>query len=121
MTLEDAMLAVATEVRRQFMKWGRQTHPCAPEGSPDDVAFELGMPTADVAKTACDMAAEEGRLTWAHILVEEVAEAIEAATLDPDSDDVDVELIQVAAVAISWLRCRAERRAATGRAGARDE
>ena len=83
---------------------------------PERVAAALGIPTAAVARASNK--ARHGNTgnapdTWAHILVEEVAEAIEAATLAEvwaaPEDEVDRELVQVAAVAIAWLQARARR------------
>jgi hypothetical protein len=45
--------------------------------------------------------ARRGGLTWGHILIEEVAEAIEAATVEPPNR-LRAELLQVAAVALRW-------------------
>ncbi|AMU58940.1 hypothetical protein [Mycobacteroides abscessus] len=106
----------------QNAKWGDQNHPNVetvltqrPGGcTPERMAEEYGIPSAMRAKYMCQKAAREGEPTWAHILVEEVAEAIEAAThldraahLDSDAFDalrqrLHAELIQTAAVAVAW-------------------
>ncbi|WP_230685442.1 hypothetical protein, partial [Streptococcus pneumoniae] len=67
-------------------KWGEQNHPDvdrvltdrAGGCRPQRMAEEYGVPDATRAKAGCDAAAKIGQCTWAHILVEEVAEAIEA-------------------------------------------
>ncbi|SKM81814.1 Uncharacterised protein [Mycobacteroides abscessus subsp. massiliense] len=107
----------------QTAKWGNQNHHnvdtvltqrqggCTPER----MAQEYGIPTAIRAKYLCQKAAQEGEVTWGHILVEEVAEAIDAAThLDLKTHrmgaeaagalrfNLCAELIQVAAVAVAW-------------------
>lgn len=64
----------------------------------------------DAAKESCERAFAEGRGTWAHILVEEVAEALGA----PTEVDLREELVQVAAVAIQWVRCIDRRQSGLG-------
>lgn len=64
----------------------------------------------DQAQASCDRAAREGRLTFAHVLDEEVAEAL-AAT---DPDKLDRELVQVLNVTSKWLwKLRREARLAS--------
>lgn len=130
-TLDD----VAAERERQNDKWGEQNHPnvdavlinrpSVVDGrgirwpgscTPQRMAEHYEIPTAGRAKFATDRAATLGECTWAHILIEEVAEAIEAATLHdqfvavhgspPERErDLRNELIQVAAVATQWVEC----------------
>lgn len=80
------------EREAQDEKWGPQNHPDG-TGSRD----YAGM--ADEARTACDDKHKSGRGTWADILKEEFYEAL------AESDPVRLrdELIQVAAVAVSWV------------------
>lgn len=83
------------ELLRQNNLWGEQNHPSVPKhGEPAH-----GIPAERVAKIQCELARNAGRMTWAHILVEEVAEACSA----PTPKLMIEELIQVAAVAISWV------------------
>jgi hypothetical protein len=83
---------VAEEQVRQVDKFGVQNHP---DGT--------GQPHAAHkpyrARRDCENAFKEGRGTWRHILIEEVAEA------EAEKDPVRLreELIQVAAVAVSWI------------------
>ena len=86
----EALLDVADERVRQVRKWGVQTRP--------DGTSETYSVHADAAKLLTDQRAEAGTLTWADILSEEVLEAF--AETDPDK--LREELIQVAAVAVSW-------------------
>lgn len=100
---------------RQDAKWGEQNHldvdrvltDRAGGCDPQRMAEEYGIPTARSARANCDGEAEAGRCTWAHILVEEVAEAVEAATLAQLGREplaaLRKELVQVAAVAVSWI------------------
>ncbi|SIJ51605.1 Uncharacterised protein [Mycobacteroides abscessus subsp. bolletii] len=113
---------VAYERIRQQDKWGEQNHPGVhpvliqrPGGcTTQRMAQEYEIPTANRARFICQCAAECGEVTWGHILIEEVAEAIEAATLyeealqrgggtQPTARRLVVnELVQVAAVAVQW-------------------
>lgn len=105
---------VAAERIRQFEKWGRQRwpltpmlHPAAGEpGSNASIRFlndrrllATGLRSAKEAKILCEYAFKEGIGTFAHILVEEVAESIDSPTLD----EMRAELIQVAAVAVQMV------------------
>jgi hypothetical protein len=85
---------VAQERVAQDAKWGEQNHP---DGTPG----MWHMVTLDPLsrRVACDGAARDGTVTWAHILTEEVAEAL--AERDPAT--LRVELLQVAAVAVAWV------------------
>lgn len=80
------------EREAQDDKWGQQNHPDG-TGSRD----YAGM--ADEARTACDAKHKSGRGTWADILKEEFYEAL----AESDPDKLRAELIQVAAVAVSWV------------------
>jgi hypothetical protein len=81
--------------------------------SPVRMAQEYGIPSAPRAKANTDLEFRRGNGTWAHILVEEVAEAIEAAVVGAPHADLRAELIQVAAVALRWVDTIDERPAAT--------
>lgn len=81
----------------QDKKWGVRDQDLAGGGC----QFH-GLPSAEAAQEACDKAAERGDISWTDILVEEVAEFVEAA----ESGDVlnaRKELIQVAAVALAAI------------------
>lgn len=101
---------VRAERRRQIAKWGRGDHPnvCPvlsgrPGGAtPQRYAEDLEIPTADRARFILHRAAETSRLSWTHILVEELAEAVEAAAVG-ERRHLQEELAQVAAVAVAWL------------------
>lgn len=103
---------VAAERVRQFAKWGRQRWPLTPMLHPAAGATGAslrfsrerrllagGLRSATEAKSLCEYAFKEGIGTFAHILVEEAAEAIDAPTLD----EMRAELIQVAAVAVQMV------------------
>lgn len=117
---------IAVERGRQDAKWGEQNHPDVDRVLTDRVgregydgkvrpggctaarmAEEYGIPTAQRARANCDGAAKLGQCTWAHIAVEELAEAIEAATEAQQGRapvaDLRKELIQTAAVIVAWV------------------
>lgn len=83
---------VWAERERQLNKWGLQERP---SGTDLNKWLEFEM----IAKATHDMKVQQGTLTWLDILREEVYEAF--AEEDPDA--LRVELIQVMAVAASWI------------------
>ncbi|PVB16820.1 hypothetical protein I3U42_01260 [Mycobacteroides abscessus subsp. abscessus] len=113
---------IAYERHRQQEKWGDQNHPNVDPVLTRRVggctvkrmAEEYEIPSANRAKFLCQTAAERGQVTWGHILVEELAESIESATLLDQATDLPddarlalryklhQELVQVAAVAVAW-------------------
>lgn len=123
---QEVLQLVAAERQRQQDEWGEQNHPgidvdavqlyheCAlrfadlttPESFVEHIAKRHGVPTASDARVVLQRLASAGKATWARILLEEFAEAIEAAALAAiDKGPVEHlrnELIQVAAVAVQW-------------------
>lgn len=83
---------VLLERRSQDRKWGEQNHP-------DGTGATFRVRAADTQRVITEVAFEKGEGTWALILLEEVAEAL--AESDPEA--LRAELIQVAAVAASWV------------------
>lgn len=104
-TTDRVLADVLAERIRQDEKWGEQNHPDGTGQYPEALA-------ADVARMACQNAAEGGHLDWLHILREEVAEAFAEA----DPARLRTELIQVAAVAVAWAEA-IDRRAAAKSVG----
>jgi len=90
---------VAAERARQDAQWGEQNHP---DGSGPRVAHGSGIDYmenhAKHARRVCQGAAKDGTLTWRHILLEEIFEAL----AEEDSAALRTELVQVAAVAVAW-------------------
>lgn len=85
--------SVYAERLAQDRKWGPgQSHP---DGTGNPV-FKM---QADIARDAADTAARDGNITWRHILREEFFEAL----AESDIDRLREELVQVAAVAVSWI------------------
>ena len=69
------------------------------EQNPPDGTGPSRSHFADIARTACQSAFENGEGTWRHILTEEVFEAF----AEDDPDGLREELVQVAAVAVAWI------------------
>lgn len=98
-----ATLGVLNEIEiereHQDMKWGQQDHANGTGldtiDGPEGGFAEL----ATLAKERCDTAFATKTGTWEHILTEEYLEAL--AESDPKL--LRAELIQVAAVAVSWI------------------
>lgn len=82
---------VLEERKAQDTKWGQHNHP-------DGTGGDGWINEARDAKHATDEAAARGEVTWLDILFEEVAEAF----AEDDTTRLRAELIQVAAVAVSW-------------------
>lgn len=107
-TTKSVLEEVYQERERQHAKWGEQNLPNIDQELldndwlPDRVAWFYEIPTAAEAKQRYeeDFARDEG--SWAHVAVEELAEAIEAASLK-DKWELRKELIQCAAVFVAWV------------------
>ncbi len=109
MSIASTLIEVRKEMERQVEKWGEQNHPSVLPLSQSEAARNLSfeappswyynLPSEKSVKFACDEAAKSGRLTYAHIAVEELVEAIDADT----DEDRRAELIQAAAVLLSWV------------------
>lgn len=118
-TNTDHLAAVLDEITaerlRQDQRWGEQNHPSLdrllmlihrPGGcTPQQMAAEYGIPTAAEAREACERAGRTGTLTWGHIAIEELCEAVEAGVLHGDGPQLREELVQTAAVFIAWVQC----------------
>jgi len=90
-------------------RWGVQDHPSVhgvPHGMPNTFIYDI--PSEQTTKNRCHGKARRGTLTWADILLEEFAEAVDA----PNEVARHAELVQVAAVALAWIECIDRRRAA---------
>ena len=118
--MRSALDAVIAERQRQDAKWGEQNHPlvCHPFFDEPNREVLLQILRADlsldatIAKRRCDAAHRHGHGTYTHILVEEVAEFVEACVLHGDaSDEARAEMVQVAAVALAMLEAIDRKRA----------
>lgn len=99
---DEALSEVRLERLRQDGIWGEQNHP---DGTGVFAAKEmlsaLDHPVftpSEGARRLNQEAIDADRLTWAHILLEEVCEALE----ERDPERLGEELVQVAAVAVAW-------------------
>lgn len=99
---EQILTDVLNEIIRQDEKWGPdRTHPDVyPTLSPDvdPVWYHMYEPMSWY-KRMTDARAQDGTVSWADILLEEVAEALD----ETDSEKRIAELTQVAAVALQWI------------------
>jgi hypothetical protein len=103
---------VAVERERQDARWGEQNYPDVVGtwlSHPSKVLSVLAtaeahlLPSASAARTICNLAFGEDVGAWAHIAVEELAEAVEAAALG-DTAALRTELVQTAAVLVAWIQ-----------------
>jgi hypothetical protein len=112
---------VLDERQRQDARWGEPKD--LPNGTGPDKLILADLPyaktpyplpehlgnwtateLADSAKANCDIAAQQGHVTYADILMEEHLEAL----AESDPEKLFDELIQVAAVAQKWCRALIE-------------
>ncbi|MCU0688033.1 MAG: hypothetical protein MUF34_38280 [Polyangiaceae bacterium] len=103
---------VAAERARQEAKWGQCDYPSVgPEfegNRTGQACAHYGLPPEQIAKRRTDEADQRGAVTFAHVAVEELAEALSA----PDEGARREELVQLAAVAVKWIEAIDRRRAA---------
>lgn len=94
---EKATNDVADEVENQAIKWGKRSNPDI------DGNFLIGLWKLEgymnAAQVNCDL---KEKPTWSDILIEEVFEALVDAE-NNNVTDLRKELVQVAAVCISWI------------------
>ena len=118
-----AIGSVIEERQRQEAKWGEQNHPMVPAdivreahahgAAPEFFACHiLGIDDAKAARDECNREHRAGRGTYTHILVEEVAEFVEACVIHGEtSDEARAEMVQVAAVALAMIEAIDRKRA----------
>lgn len=95
------------ERQKQNEKWGEQNHPSVdpvlterPGGcTPERMCEEYELPSESRAKSSCNIATKNGKLTFAHIIVEELCEAVSA----PDDETRREELVQLGACVMQWI------------------
>lgn len=93
---ERALADVAAEREHQTAKWGVQS---LPDGTGTMAWARYGIPSASTARRVCDEATRAGEVKWAHVLLEEVSEALH----ERNPARLRAELVQVAAVAVQWV------------------
>jgi hypothetical protein len=104
---ESVLREVAAERVRQDAKWGQQNHPSVDQTlarrrggcTQERMCEEYEIPSEDRAKQKCENATANGTVTYAHIAVEEMSEAV-SAKYDTARR---VELVQLAAVVVGWI------------------
>lgn len=84
---------IQKERERQVQLWGNQTQPDGTEAT-DETRWQR-----DFDRKLTDQAARQGKLTWRHILQEEVSEAF----AEVEWKMLRAELVQIAAVAAAWI------------------
>jgi len=89
---DTVLLELEAERLRQDRKWGEQNH----RDGTGNASQVLG---ARIARANCQERSARGCVTWADILEEEMAEAL----AESDPARLREELVQVAAVAVSWV------------------
>jgi hypothetical protein len=107
--LPRALRSIIDERIAQDAKWGEQNHPdfdqvlLTREGgcTPQRMAEHYEIPTENRGRNLCQMAEDKGELTWAHIAVEELAEAV--GTCNEPVERLREELVQTAAVLVAWI------------------
>jgi hypothetical protein len=98
------------ERQRQEAKFGQQNPPVDPirngvnHALPNRPRPYYGIEGADEMRARCELASALGIVSYADILLEEVAEAMDECSLD-NTTALRKELIQVAAVAVAWVEC----------------
>lgn len=108
---------ILVERKKQDVKWGEQNHPSVdpilterPGGcTPERMCEEYELPTENRAKSSCNIATKNGKLTFTHIVVEELCEAVSAV----DDDARREELIQLGACVVQWIEAIDRRKANT--------
>jgi hypothetical protein len=104
----DLLEEVKAEMGRACAKHGPQT--TIPDGTGANLttldgactieaAATLRRRRANAARERTDVATREGKLTWRHVLEEEVCEAF----AEDEPAKLRAELLQVAAVALRWI------------------
>lgn len=103
--MKEVLEEVFVECKGQLDKWGLQSHkdgtgPLRPSpmiwGDLDSVNYSE---FANSTRKRTEEDFERGQGSWEHILTEEVFEAY----AEEDEDALRAELVQVAAVAVSWI------------------
>lgn len=111
MSRQEIAKEIEGECVRQDQKWGAMrdyfdVDPILmdrPGGvTAERMAEHYEIPTEYRAQQMCRTAPKNGGDTWVNILLEEFAEAVQAAT-EKTREDLRIELIQVAAVTIQWI------------------
>ena len=106
MKYENIFKEIEAEIERSEQKHGNQDHvlsvePALIQRGANRMLDEYELPTEARAKYLCDTAMKKGEHTHAHIVVEELCEAIACMS---DEDAMRKELIQLACVVTKWIK-----------------
>lgn len=111
---------ILRERARQDRLWGKQDHPFtiipdnimeSNKAVRNSVCNWYEIPTEERAKEKLNLSASKNELTWSHIIIEELSEAISEA----DPEKRRAELIQLAAVVIASIENIDQKRKENGR------
>lgn len=94
---------VAAERARQDAKWGQMDYPSVAVVN-DQVKRNFCISEAKAARGECDDRHRRGHGSFMDVLIEETAEANDAAC-ERANDKLRGELVQVAAVAVAFIEC----------------
>lgn len=102
-----AVLDVVGEMFFQDHKWGDQSHLADSPPNIEDHTYQVesrfGLVSGDLCRSTNESMFHKGRGSWSGILLEEVGEAMDEA-MAGNSKQLREELVQVAAVAVQWIR-----------------
>ncbi len=90
---------ILTERKRQDEKFGEHNRRTSDQMLSVLPCERYGLPSEEVIKSHTDEAMEVGKLTFAHVVTEELVEAISAKTTEHQRE----ELVQCAASIIQWI------------------
>lgn len=91
---DNVLNDVDVERNKQDDKWGEQHHPDGTYGQSQGAVW-----ASSFFRDKCDAAAKDGTLTWRHILLEEIYEAL----AESSPERLREELVQSAAVLVGWI------------------
>lgn len=99
--IDDIFREIVIERVRQNVKFGEQNHPLIGENIRNDADIEntYGIVIEENARFLCEDATNNGKLTWANIIIEELSEALCAKT----KEEQRKELIETAACCIAAI------------------
>lgn len=95
--MQNIINKIVEERNRQESLWKEQNHRSVDGYIP---AIHYNIPTMEEAKLLCECRNKEGTITWTDICLEEFCEIVEA----PNDENRKEELIQLAALCISWYQ-----------------
>ena len=102
--MEKILKEVKDERLKQDAKWGQQAYPILDlillNRSAERMCEEYEIPSESRAKQLCELHSRRGDVTYMHILIEELSEAVSCGR---DTQSLREELIQVAAVTVAMI------------------